>query len=253
MRGGGFPPPAAFGAAPAAMPAWARAEMERRVLVHSERRARRRALRPHRRAVRSMRLWTAAAAVAPAVAIFNGWEWLVVGGGALLRAALSWREAVATADVEPGLPLATVPPPSPMALRGSAAAEPLLRGESALAALARLVRAQAPGPAADELRAAMAAAAEVVDASRVFAARVVACEAAARAVADPRRRREVQASAEVSLTQMRHAAAGLDGLLEAATDLVAAVAAAQPIGHTRLDDQILALRGLAAGFRDLTS
>src|SRR4030095_4211107 len=100
------------------------------------------------------------------------------------------------------------PPPSPMALRGSAAAEPLLRGESGMAALAAMGRTSAPGPGAEALRDAMAAAADVVDGLRVLAARVVACEAAVRAIADPRRRREVQASAGALVDQMRHAAAG---------------------------------------------
>jgi hypothetical protein len=246
-------PPVAFGTFPALMPAWARAEMERRVLVRSERRARRRALRPHRRAVRSMRVWTAAAAATPVAVVVDGWGWVLFGAAAAARAGLSWWEARATADVGQGLPLATMPAPSPMALRGSRAAEPLLRGESAMAALAAFVRAQGPGPVADALRSAMAAAADVVDGLRVFAARVAAGEAAARAVADPARRGVVQASVEAMLAQMRQAAAGLDGLLQAATDVVA-TATVQPGGYTytRLDEETIALRGLAAGLRDLT-
>jgi hypothetical protein len=99
----------------------------------------------------------------------------------------------------------------------------------------------------------MATAAEVVDSLRVLAARVVACEAAARAVTDPRRRREVQASAGALLAQMRHAAAGLDGLLGAATDVVATATTQPAGGYSRLDDEILALRALAAGLRDVTT
>lgn len=98
----------------------------------------------------------------------------------------------------------------------------------------------------------MATAAEIVDGLRVLAARVVACEAAARAIADPRRRREVWANAEALLAQMRHAATGMGGLLQAATDLVA-TATTQLGGHSRLDDEILALRALAAGMRDVTA
>ena len=244
------------------MPDWARAEVERRFLERAERRDRRSALRPYRRARRSVQTWLAGAATVPVaatvdvVALDGGAEnllgWLAVAVGALAGAGLASREAGRAARVPAGLPLATAPAPSPAALWRSAAAGPLRRGESALGAFAAMVRSLGPGPMADTLRTAMAAAAEVVDGLRIHAARVVAFEAAARAVSDPVRRGEVQMRAEVLLTRMTAAADGLDGLLDAASELVAAAS-----GHSggdgglrRLDDEIARLRGFTVGLRE---
>lgn len=258
--------PGVLGASLPALPDWARAEVERRTLERAERRDRRLALRPYRRARRSVQSWLAGAAVTPLAAAVdvvgddssgNLLGWLAVGLGCLLGAGMAHREASRAAVTPPGLPLATAPAPKPAALWRSAAAAPLRRGESALNAFAAMMRSLGPGPTTETLRSAMVAAAEVVDGLRVYASRVVAFEAAARAMSDRARRREVDNRAEVLLARMTAAAEGLDELLDAASEMVAA-ASGDPWatgnlaggGSRRLDDEIARLRGFTAGLRE---
>lgn len=234
------------------MPDWIRADVDRRLFVHTEWRARRAASRPRRRALVSARAWTTlAVGCLPVAAIEHAWAWAVVGGLAAARGGLSWRDARrAAAGESAGLSMPSVAPPPPGALRRSAAAEPLRRGESALMALGAAVRTLPVGPVAEQGRAAMATGAAIVDELRGQAHRVLACEAAERAGTDPGHRASARARSEGLAAEMAVTAAHLDELLAAAGEVVAALP-----GAGRHPDQLRAqtetLRGTAAALRDL--
>ncbi|WP_322747863.1 MULTISPECIES: phage shock envelope stress response protein PspM [unclassified Frankia] len=240
------------------LPEWLRADVERRSLVRGERRLVRGHARRRRRAERSTRLWIGVAVLAPAIAAVEGsWGWLVVAAGALARAGLAWHQAQGAASLSPVvLPLPSAPLPSRVRLYGSAAADPLQRGEAAIAALAAIMRASPPGPAAEAVRAAMASAAEVVDSLRNRAQHVLACESAARAVADASRRAEIISTVSDLVSAMNAAVQALDAMLAAATDLLASTVStvSTPLTPGQLDGldrQTATLRAFAEGLRDL--
>ncbi|WP_131768255.1 phage shock envelope stress response protein PspM [Candidatus Protofrankia californiensis] len=236
------------------LPDWLRADIERRSLLRGEQRLVRTQARLRRRAAASARVWAGVAVLTPAAAVLDGtWEWLVVGAGALVRAGLSWRQARLAPVLPPALPLPMAPLPSRLMLRGSAAAEPLRRGEAAMVALAAMLRALPPGAAAETVRAAMASAAQVVDGLRGEAGRVLACESAARTVADPGRRAEITATISDLVSSMTTAADALDGMLAAASDLLASTSSTlPPAGRDGgLERGTAALRGFADGLREL--
>ncbi len=192
------------------------------------------------------------AAASPIVAVAGQHEsWLMVGAAAVLRAGLSgWETATLRRDGD-ALPAPSAPPPRPWQLRGSAAAEPLRRGEAALSALAAMTRSLGSGPARTMLRGAVAGGVELVDGLRAGAARVVACETAIRAVADPVRRAELVRSRDSLAATMRTSTGLFDDLLVAAAEVVAGVSPAAP-GLDRLEADTQALRQYAAALRDLT-
>lgn len=234
------------GLAPA-LPDWIGADLDRRAVVRSERLATRYA----RRAAGSARWWTIAAAVTPvAAAVDHEWAWLAVGAVALMNGALWAREAALANRRDPGLPLPSVPAPGLRSLRGSAAAEPLRRGEAAIVAFAAMARASPPGPTAAAVRCAMASAGAAVDGLRLRAARVTACEAAARAVANPARRAELSTIVRALVDDMTAAVRALDDLLGAAGDVIGAVSP-RPHELAALGDATEALRGYAAAWREL--
>ncbi|MGF7236073.1 MAG: phage shock envelope stress response protein PspM [Frankia sp.] len=234
------------------MPDWIRADVDRRLLVHTEWRARRTASRPRRRALASARAWsTVAVGCVPVAAIERTWTWAVVGGLAAARGGLSWRDARRAGAAESaGLTMPTVTGPPPGALRRSAAAEPLRRGESALMALGAAVRTLPAGPVADQGRAAMATGVSIVDELRGQAHRVLACEAAARAGVDPAHRDSARARARAVAAEMASNAAHLDELLAAAGEVIEALPGCglHP-DHLRMQTETL--RGTAAALRDL--
>ncbi|WP_026240122.1 phage shock envelope stress response protein PspM [Parafrankia discariae] len=234
-----------------ALPDWIRADVERRSLERSERRFGRSVRRARRRAAISTQAWTAAAAASPAAAfIDHSWGWFVFGGAALVRAGLSYRELRAFQDTADAPALPVVPAPTAMALRRSAAARPLRRGEAGLAALVALARSVADHPPAAPVRTAVAGAVRLVDGLRVSAGQVLACEAAARAVADPARRAGILATSAQLLDGMNRAADALDGLLAAATEIVGTVAA--PAAELRrLTEDVDRLRAYADGLSEL--
>lgn len=234
------------------MPDWIRADVDRRLLAHTEWRTRRSASRPRRRATVSMRSWCAVAVgCVPVAAAEHSWGWLAAAGLAALRGSLAWRDArTATAAEAGGLALPSIPPPPPGALRRSAAAGPLRRGESALMALGAAVRTMPPGPVAEQGRAAMAAGASMVDDLRGQAQRVLACEAATRASADPEHRAASSARATTLVAEMARNAAHLDALLAAAGEVVEALPGAG-VHPEHLRSQTETLRGTAAALRDL--
>ncbi len=236
------------------MPDRLRADLERRSLLRGEQRLVRTRSRQARRASRSARMWAGVAVLTPGVAVVEGtWGWLVVGAGALARAGLSWRQSRLSTPPPTVLPLPTAPLPSRLMLRGSAAAKPLYRGEAAMTALGTMLRALPAGPAAATVRAAMVPAAEVVDGLRFQAARVLACESAARAVADGDRRAEITRTLLELVGSMNAAVEGLDSMLAAASDLLASASASAlalgPVGS--LERQTASLRGFADGLREL--
>ncbi|AEH10892.1 MULTISPECIES: phage shock envelope stress response protein PspM [Protofrankia] len=240
------------------LPEWLRADIERRNLLRGEQRLIRAQARQRRRAAASARAWSGVAVLTPAVAVLDGtWGWLVVGVGALVRAGLSWRQARAAPALPAALPLPTAPLPSRLRLRGSAAAEPLHRGEAAVVALAAMLRSLPPGAAAEAVRAAMASAAQVVDGLRGQAARVLACESAARTVVDPGRRAEITTTIKGLVSSMTTEADALDEMLAAASDLLASTPSALlPAGAVagrdgELERGTAALRGFADGLREL--
>jgi hypothetical protein len=116
-----------------------------------------------------------------------------------------------------------------------------------------MARSLPAGPTSGALRAAVASGAEVVDGLRTHAGRVVACEAAARAVADRRRRMEILGTADALVTAMEKAVTALDDLLAAASEVVGTVSAVRPDGLALLTERAEALRGYAAGLRELTA
>lgn len=224
-------------------------DLERRTVLRAEVRARRVAERRRRRAARSASLWATVAAAMPAVAVVEDqWGWFLVGGAALARSGLSWRQ-YRTAPPSPELlPMPSVVPPR--LPRRSAAATPLHRAEAALLALRGLVAQLPSGPLAEQGRAAVLTAVETLDGLRAQAARVAACENAARAVADPTRRRTIEASVAPLLAGLERGADGLDELLAAASDTVAS-ALGSPVPGVRLAEAVGTLRALAAGLREL--
>jgi hypothetical protein len=236
------------------LPDWLRADIERRNLVRNERRLARAYVRRQQWATRSTQLWAGVAVAAPAVAVAGGsWEWLIVGAGAAARAGLSWRQArsVATA-APPAMPLPTAPSPSRARLYGSAAAEPLQRGEAAVVALGGILQALPAGPAAEAVRVAMASAAEVVDRLRNRAHHVLACEAAARAVTDVDRRSAIVAGVSDLVSVMRAEVQALHDMLAAASELLATASTPLTPGQLdSLDRQTATLRAFAEGLRDL--
>jgi hypothetical protein len=251
--------------------------------VEVERRGAQRAARAATRYARRAR-WTAgswaalAAVITPAGAALGGpewWLWLLTGAGSLVNSGL-WALQAARADRHnPGPPLPTAAAPSVRALTGSAAAEPLRRGEEAINAFLALARPVPAGPTADVIRSAMASAAEVVDGLRMRANRVVACEAAARAVADRSARSQLDGTTQALVREMSTAVQALDELVAAAADVVGAgvyassggidlggpppagvPAGGAALGMTPVDldalaDQAENLRGYAAGLRDV--
>ncbi|SQD94963.1 hypothetical protein E0504_23205 [Parafrankia sp. BMG5.11] len=234
-----------------ALPDWIRADVERRSLERSERRFGRATRRARRRATFSTQAWTAAAAASPAAAfIDHAWGWFVFGGAALVRAGLSYRELRAFRDRDDALPMPAVPAPGAVALRRSAAARPLRRGEAGLAALVALARSVEDRPPAAPVRTAVAGAVRLVDGLRVSAGQVLACESAARAVADPVRRANILATSAQLLDGMNRAADALDGLLAAATEIVGTVAAPAAELH-RLTEDVERLRAYADGLSEL--
>ncbi|KQC37629.1 hypothetical protein UK82_14610 [Frankia sp. ACN1ag] len=233
------------------MPAWVGADVERRSLERAERRAGRGLRWARRREAASVSIWTGVAALTPVAAVaYDSWGWLVAGGAALARAALAGRELGLLRRADNGLPLPRTPAPSLWELRRSAAAEPLRRGEAGLAALVAMTRSLGPGPARTFLQTAVAGAAELVDGLRVGAARVVACEAAVRAISHPGRRAELARSTEALVATMATSVAVFDDLLAAAGETVGTVSSSAP-GLIRLREDTEALREYAAALRDL--
>ncbi|WP_261553826.1 phage shock envelope stress response protein PspM [Frankia tisae] len=234
-----------------ALPAWVGADVERRSLLRAERRAGRGLRWARRRETATASIWTGVAALTPVAAVaYDSWGWLVAGGAALARAALAGRELGLLRRVDGGLPLPRSPEPSPWELRRSAAAEPLRRGEAALAALAAMTRSLGPGPARTLLQTTAAGAADLVDGLRLGAARVVACEAAARAISHPGRRAELARTTEALVATMTTSVAVFDDLLAAAGEAVGTVSSSAP-GLIRLREDTEMLRGYAAALRDL--
>nr|WP_235826364.1 hypothetical protein [Candidatus Frankia alpina] len=234
-----------------ALPAWVGADVERRSLLRAERRAGRGLRWARRRETATASIWTGVAALTPVAAVaYDSWGWLVAGGAALARAALAGRELGLLRRVDGGLPLPRNSAPSPWELRRSAAAEPLRRGEVALAALAAMTRSLNPGPARTLLQTTAAGAADLVDGLRLGAARVVACEAAARAISHPGRRAELTRTTEALVATMTTSVAVFDDLLAAAGEAVGSVSSSAP-GLIRLREDTEMLRGYAAALRDL--
>lgn len=223
--------------------------------------------------------WAALAAViTPAGAAFGGdmwWMWLLTGAGSLAGGGL-WALEAARADRHmPGPPLPVAAAPSVAVLTGSAAAGPLRRGEEAIGAFLALARPLPPGPTADVIRSAMASAAEVVDGLRLRATRVVACDAAARAMADRAARAQLAGTTLALVEEMNAAVRALDELVAAAAEVVGASVYASsggidlggpsaegmpvggaalgmaPVDLDALTDQAEKLRGYAAGLRDV--
>ncbi|WP_239333690.1 hypothetical protein [Frankia sp. CiP3] len=227
-----------------------RADIERQRLIRGEQRLVRAYDRRRRRATRSTRLWAGVAIAAPTMAVLeDSWGWLVVGAGALARAGLAWRQAQLAVSSSPSaLPLL-----SRARLSGSAAAEPMQRGEAAMAALTAIMQASPPGPAAEAVRTAMASAAEVVDTLRNRAQRVLACESAARVVTDVDRRTEIISTVSELVSSMNTGVRALDNMLAAASDLLASTVSTQltPGQLDSLDRQTATLRAFAEGMRDL--
>ncbi|WP_157734151.1 MULTISPECIES: phage shock envelope stress response protein PspM [Frankia] len=233
------------------LPAWVGADVERRSLVRAERRAGRGLRWARRREAAAVSIWTGVAALTPVAAVVDdSWGWLVAGGAALARAALAGRELALLRRADGGLPLPRTPAPSPWELRRSAAAEPLRRGEAGLAALMAMTRSLGPGAARSLLQTAAAGAADLVDGLRVGAARVVACEAATRAVSDSGRRAELARTTEALVASMTTSVAVFDDLLAAAGEAVGTVSSSAP-GLIRLREDTETLRGYAAALRDL--
>ncbi|ABD12886.1 hypothetical protein CcI156_09735 [Frankia sp. CcI156] len=239
------------GALRPALPDWVRADVERRSLLRTERRAGRGVRWARRRAAVTAFGWIAVASVTPVAAVVDGWGWLVVGAAAIIRAGLAGWETAVIRREDRGFALPSAPAPPPWALRHSAAAEPLRRGEAGLAALVAMARTLAPGAARGPVRAAVAGAADLVDGLRVTAMRVVACERAARAVTYPARRAEILATRKDLVAEMSASVATLDDLLAAASEVVGTVVASSP-DLARLTQQIEALRGYAAALRELS-
>lgn len=234
----------------ARLPPAVRVDLERRTVLRAELRARRVAGRRRRRAARSASLWATVAAAMPAVAVVEDqWGWFLVGGAALARSALSWRQYRSAPAPPQPLPMPSVVPPQ--LRRRSAAAAPLHRAEAALLALRGLVAQLPSGPLAEQGRTAVLAAVETVDGLRAQAGRVAACENAARAVADPRRRQAIEAGMASLLTELHRGADGLDELLAAASETVVSTPGAPVVG-VRLAEAIGALRALAEGLREVS-
>ncbi|MBX6388551.1 MAG: hypothetical protein IRZ08_06050 [Frankia sp.] len=258
------------------MPDWVGADIERRAVDREARETTRYA----RRASWTAKAWAAFAAITPAFAAAAGdWLWLSVGGAALVNGGLWAQEAIRARRRTPELPVPRQPAPSAAALRGSAAAGPLRRGEAAMRAFTSLLKAAPPGAAEDALRSGMAAAAEVVDGLRVRASSVVACEGAARALTNPAGRAELDSTIQELVTEMEAAVRALDDLLGAAAEVVGVarasaaragqdVIAGTPTGRlgpgqlgaaslgpdlAALSERAASLRAYAAGLRELTT
>jgi hypothetical protein len=243
-----------------------------------ERRAARREVRATTWFARRAR-WTAgcwavfAAVVTPAGLAADPGEWvlwLATGAGSLLSGGLWALQATRESRRNPGLPLPAAPAPATRELSGSAAAEPLRRGEASITAFLALSRPVPPGPTADLVRSAMSSAVEVVDGLRLRAARVLGCEAAARAVVDPAGRAHLNAVIVGLVGEMTAAVRALDDLVAATAEVVGAgvwtpgygaaglpaVSSAVAAGAdgpladlTALAEQAENLRGYAAGLR----
>ncbi|MCK9876229.1 hypothetical protein MXD59_10645 [Frankia sp. Ag45/Mut15] len=243
----------AAAAAVPALPDWVGAEVERRSL----RRVQRREVRGRRWVGRWVAVtttgWSALAALSPVGAVLGGWEWLLLGVAALARAGLGGRELAELHRDDAALRLPGANAPSPWALRGSAAAAPLRRGEAALGALVALARSlgDSAGPSGGLLRGAVTGAVEVVDGLRLGAGRMVACETAMRAITDPQRRAGLVRTHDELAAAMVASAAGLDDLLVAAVDVVGGSApTTADLARLHADTELLreyagALRSLA--------
>lgn len=196
--------------------------------------------------------WSAVAALSPVGAVLGGWEWLLLGAVAVARAGLGGRELAALHRDDAMVRLPGAVAPSPWELRGSAAAAPLRRGEAALGALVALARSlSSTGPPSVLAYGAAGGAVEVVDGLRLGAVRVVACEAAMRAVVDPGRRAGLVQARDDLVAVMRTSAAGLDDLLVAAVEVVGGAAAgAADLERLRADTELL--REYAQALRSLT-
>ncbi|MDT3443103.1 MULTISPECIES: phage shock envelope stress response protein PspM [unclassified Pseudofrankia] len=256
------------------MPDAMAAEMERR----GAQREARAATRYARHARWTAGGWAALAAVITPAGVAFGhewWMWLLAGAGSLVNSGL-WALQAARADRQtPGPPLPVSAAPGVRALTGSAAAGPLRRGEEAISAFLALARPVPPGPTADVIRSAMASAAEVVDGLRMRANRVVACEAAARALADRSARAQLAGTVQALAEEMNTAVRALDDLVAAAAEVVGAGVYAYsggldlggpappgtpvggaalgvaPVDLDALAEQAENLRGYAAGLRDV--
>ncbi|OHV38119.1 hypothetical protein BCD49_14185 [Pseudofrankia sp. EUN1h] len=248
-----------------------------------ERRGAQREARAATRYARHAR-WTAggwaalAAVITPAGAALGGhewWMWLLTGAGSLVNSGL-WALQAARADRQtPGPPLPVAAAPGVRELTGSAAAAPLRRGEEAISAFLALARPVPPGPTADVIRSAMASAAEVVDGLRLRANRIVACEAAVRALTDRSARAQLAGTIQALAEEMKAAVRALDDLVAAVAEVVGAGVYASsggidlggstpvgtpaggaalgvaPVDLDALAEQTENLRGYAAGLRDV--
>ncbi|SNQ49073.1 conserved hypothetical protein [Frankia canadensis] len=241
----------AASAAGPALPDWAGAGYERWSLRRAQRRAGRGRRWARRWSAGSATLWAAVAALSTVPAVLDRWEWLLLGAVSAARAALAGRELAELGRDEDALPMPTAAAPGPWELRGSAAAEPLRRGEAALVALAAMTRSIAESPARVLLRGGVAGGAELVDGLRAGAVRVVACESAARAVAHPDRRAELLRTRDGLVATMTTSVATFDDLLVAAAEAVGSVSTAAP-GLERLRADTEVLREYAAALRALT-
>jgi hypothetical protein len=256
---------------PAQVPDAVGADLERRAAWRETRTT----SRYVRRAYRTAGWWAGFGVVTTAIgeAADPSIWWLAAAAGAAVNAGLWVVNAARYRQQNPTPPLPTAPAPSVRALTGSAAAGPLRRGEATITAFLALARPLPPGPSAEVIRGAMASAAEVVDGLRLRASRVIACEGAARAVADPAGRAQITEAARTLLGEMEAAVRALDGLVGASAEVVGAGAAVggegppgpavgpvpvgaalglSPFDLESLTAQAESLRGYAAGLRELT-
>ncbi|CAO5148979.1 conserved hypothetical protein [Frankia sp. AiPs1] len=237
------------------LPDWLGAGVERRSLRRLQRRDGRGRRWAGRWVATTTAGWSAVAALSPVGAVLGGGEWLLLGAAALVRAGLGGWELARLRRVDEAVALPRTVAPSPWELRGSAAAAPLRRGETALGALAALARslgqAGRSGPAASLVRGAVVDGVELVNGLRIGAVRVTACEAAMRAMADPARRAEVARARDELAATMQTSVAGMDELLAAAVEVVGgARPSAADLERLRADSELLreyarALRSLA--------
>jgi len=250
-RGFAGPGPAAWvaGARPA-LPDWAGAGVERWSLQRAQRRADRGRRWARRWSAGSATAWAVVAALSPVPAVLDRWEWLLLGAVSAVRAALAGRELAALGRDDDALPMPVAPAPGPWEMRGSAAAEPLRRGEAALVALAAMIRSMPAGPARALLLGAAGGGAELVDGLRVGATRVVACESAMRAVAHPERRADLARARDGLVATMTTSVATFDDLLAAAGETVGSVSTTAA-GLARLRADTETLREYATALRTL--
>jgi len=237
------------------MPDAVGADLERRAAWRAARAAGRYA----RRAQRTAGWWVGLGALTALFGLAfdpSDWlAWLGTGAGALLGGGVWAAEAARFRRDHPAPPLPTAPAPSVRALTGSAAAGPLRRGEAAITAFLALARPLPPGQTADAIRAATVSAAQIVDGLRLRAERVIACEAAVKAVTDPVGRAQVTGTARALIDEMDAGARAVEDLVAAAAEVVGAGLVTgdyrPPVELDGLAAQAERLRGYAAGLREL--